>query len=171
MIDVEFDFDEYEFRNVQKCDVNILYEWMKKNNNKYDVISLDKQLLYRRYLEYYFAEDEFFIKVLKGGKIDGIIKGNINGENKNDLFLWYFLVDEDNRNKGEGRKIIDTFSNYMCKKYQLKNIKAGVSSENSDALSFWESLGFEEFRISEKFFQISDTDFENLVIMNRRNIL
>lgn len=171
MLDVAFDYNEYEVKNIEECDVDVLYDWMKRNNTyKYDFISLDKQLLYRRYLEYYFDEDEFFVKVLKNGEIEGVIKGCINGDCKKDLFLWYFLIDKDNRNKGEGRKIINVFSQYVCKRYELKNVKVGVGSDNDGALNFWQSLGFEKFRVSKRFFQVSDTDFEDLVIMNKKFI-
>ena len=73
MLDVAFDYNEYKFRSVKECDINILSRWMKKNNNEDHVSLTDEQILYRRFLEYYITEDEFFIKVMKSGKIYGII--------------------------------------------------------------------------------------------------
>lgn len=167
MLDIAFDYDEYKFKNVKECDINIICKWMKENNNEDNMCMLDEQLLYRRFLEYYLTEDEFFVEVLKDDKLDGIIKGSINGENKNDLFLWFFVIEKENRNRGEGTRIINIFSEYMCENYSLNNIKAGVCSDNIKALNFWGSMGFKISRTTEKFFQISDTDFANLVIMNK----
>ena len=171
MLDVAFDYNEYEFSSVKECDINILYRWMKKNNNEDNVSMLDEQILYRRFLECYVTEDEFFIKVVKNNKIHGVIKGSINRDKKKELFLWLFVVDKENRNRGEGKRIIKIFLNYICKKYSLVSVKVGVSSDNIKALDFWEYLGFKVHRTCKNFFQISDTVFANLVVMNKEKIL
>ncbi len=170
MLDVTFDYNEYKFRSVKECDINILSKWMKENNNEDHVSIIDEQILYRRFLEYYITEDEFFIKVIKDKKIDGVIKGNIKRENTSELFLWFFIVDKNNRDKGEGKKIIKMFFEYINRKYSLEKIKVGVSSENKKALDFWRCLGFEIYRVTENFFEISEDIFENLVLLNKDKI-
>ena len=171
MLDVAFDYDGYKFRSVKECDINILSRWMKKNNNEDHVSLTDEQILYRRFLEYYITEDEFFIKVIKDEKIYGVIKGNITRENDMELFLWMFIIDKKNRDRGEGKKIIESFFEYACKKYSLVRIKVGVSSENKKALDFWKCLGFQVYRVSKNIFETSDEIFENLVLMNKEKVL
>ena len=171
MLDVAFNYNQYKFRGVKECDINILSRWMKKNNNEDHVSLTDEQILYRRFLEYYITEDEFFIKVIKNEKIYGVIKGNITRENDMELFLWMFIMDKSSRDRGEGKKIIETFFKYVSEKYSLVRIKVGVSSENKKALEFWKSLGFEIYRVSENFFETYDEMFENLVVMNKEKVL
>lgn len=171
MLDVAFDYNGYKFRSVKECDISILCKWIKQNNNEDHVSIVDEQILYRRFLECSITEDEFFIKVVKDNKINSIIKGSITEDDKMELFLWMFIIDKANRNKGEGKKIIEIFLKYICKEYSLMRVKVGVSSGNKKALNFWKCLGFEVYRTSKNFFLTSDEVFENLILMNKENVI
>lgn len=169
MVDINFDWDNYKFRSIKKDDLDVLSRWIEKNNHDESIkYSSDIQMLYRRYLEYYMTEDEVFIKVIKNDKIIAIFKGRFENFNKKELFLWLFIIEGSSRSEGIGSSIIKIIMKEFKNKYGINVIEAGVVENNIEGISFWNSLGFEVNRITEKFFTKENGENESLVIMRRK---
>ncbi|MDS0528007.1 GNAT family N-acetyltransferase [Clostridium sp. SHJSY1] len=165
MICVDFKYEDYTFESVEEDDLEYLGKWIKENNEEdRTCYSLDPQVFYRRYLEYYVADDECFVKVIKEKKLIAVFKGRL--EKKNELFIWLFIIDKKLRNKGEGSIIINRVIDYFKEKYFVDVVRTGVVESNIKGLSFWNSLGFDVSRIAKNFFDGTNND-RNLVIMNK----
>ena len=168
MLNIQFKYEEYEFSSIEETDLDILSEWIKSNNdNDNTCYSLDNQIFYRRFLEYYMTDSESFIKVCKEDKIVAVFKGRVELEKKNRLFIWLFVVDKSLRNKGVGTKIIETIMNYFIKTYNIETIEAGVIENNTSGIDFWNSMKFTVQRTVEDFFDDGEGKERNLVIMKR----
>lgn len=169
MINVEFNYKGYKFSNVVEKDLHDLIDWIKENNDQdKSCLSLDEQLFYRRYLEYFFSKEECFIKVTDvNDKIIAIFKGRIEEEKKSELFIWLFVISKKIRNEGIGTEIIDIIIKYFKDNYSVKNVEAGVVGNNMEGISFWNSLGFDVKRVSTKFFTGEKGKGQNLVVMKR----
>ena len=168
MLNIQFENEEYEFSSIVESDLDILSEWIKINNDTDNTCySLDEQIFYRRFLEYYMTDSESFIKVCKDNKIVAVFKGRLELESRNRLFIWLFLVDKSLRNKGVGTKIIETIMNYFIKTYKIETLEAGVVENNTSGIDFWNSMKFTVQRTVENFFDDGEGKERNLVIMKR----
>ena len=169
MVYVNFNHNEYKFSCVEERDLSVLNLWIKENNQEVSTLdSLDPQLFYRRFLEYYVTEDESFIKVTRNGEIIAVFKGRFEFNKKKELFIWLFIIEKRLRNEGVGTEIINEILECFKKQFNINMVQVGVVEKNIDGISFWKSLGFETRRISENFFQTDEIDNRNLVIMGKK---
>lgn len=168
MIEINFIHDSYNFSSIGKNDLEDIGEWVIKNDGEISSYSLvDLQILYRRFLEYYITEDEVYIKIVNenDNNIVGIFKGRF--EKKNEFFVWLFIIDEKLRNRGLGSEFLEVIIKYFSKDKEIKNIRVGIAKSNVEALSFWKSCKFEIERISKDFFERSNLEHEDMIIMKR----
>jgi len=169
MVYVNFNYNEYDFSSVEEDDLSALNLWIKKNNQEESNLdSLDPQLFYRRFLEYYVTKDESFIKVTRNGKIIATFKGRFEFNKKKELFIWLFITEKELRNEGIGTEIINKILEYFKKQFNINMVQVGVVEKNINGISFWSSLGFETMRISKNFFQTEEINNRNLVIMGKK---
>lgn len=170
VINIHFENKVYTFSSVVKEDLSKLSEWIKENNEEdHTCYSLDNQIFYRRFLEYYVTENESFIKVHKGSKLVAVFKGRLELENKRELFIWLFVVEKGLRNEGIGSEIVETIIEYFMKEYKIDTVEVGVVGSNLEGISFWNSRNFEVARVSKDFFEDKESKERNLVIMKRKN--
>ncbi|MCD3331341.1 GNAT family N-acetyltransferase, partial [Clostridium botulinum] len=78
MFDIKLEFDNIKILSIEKEDVSPIYKWIRCNNQFLqnegnENITYDK--FYEHFLEYYFSECEFFLKINKENKLIGIFKG------------------------------------------------------------------------------------------------
>lgn len=168
MVGVSFKFNDYIVSSVEEYGLEELNTWIKVNNNKDNICySLDNQMFYRRFLEYYVTESEYFLKVYRDGEIVGVFKGRLELEGKKELFIWLFVIKKELRNEGMGSEIIENIIEYFIGNYTVDTIKVGVIQDNLEGISFWNSNGFIVERVSKDFFQDEKGRARNLVIMQR----
>ena len=161
MIDIGFKFKDYLVSSVEEDGLEELNNWIKINNSEdHTCYSLDSQMFYRRFLEYYVTENEFFLEIHKNNELVGVFKGRLELENKKELFIWLFIIKKELRNEGYGSEIVAGVIEYF--------IKVGVVQNNLEGISFWDSKGFKVERIAKDFFQDEEENGRNLVIMQRQ---
>lgn len=168
MIDISFDFKDYKVSSVEEYGLEELNTWIKENNTEDNTCySLDSQMFYRRFLEYYVTENEYFLKIYKDNDLVGVFKGRLELESKNELFIWLFIIKKELRNEGYGSEIVEGVIEYFIRQYNIDTIKVGVIQNNLEGISFWDSKGFKIERIAKDFFQDEKENGRNLVIMQR----
>lgn len=168
MVKVDFTEENFSFKSIEEADLDTLEQWLKENNDEDDTCySLDSQIFYRRFLEYYVTEDECFIKIMKNNNIIGIFKGRLELEDKKELFIWLYVIDKEIRLKGYGSKIIESIIGYFKDKYSIETIKVGIVEENSVGLAFWQANGFSKIRSVKNFFQSENQENRGLTIVSR----
>ncbi|MDR5586137.1 MULTISPECIES: GNAT family N-acetyltransferase [Clostridium] len=168
MVDVEFYYEDFEITSVKKSDIDRLNKWIILNDKfSVDLFSLDQQLFFRRFLEYYLTEEELFLKIEKDNEIYGVFKGRLELQEKSELFIWLYLIDSRFRNKGLGKNMLIEILQYFKSKYCIECFKVGVNSKNKRAVKFWNNSGFNKLRIAKNFFEDSKYETSDLLILNK----
>ncbi|MFQ8921598.1 MAG: GNAT family N-acetyltransferase [Clostridium paraputrificum] len=169
MVDIDFEFKDYIVSSVEEDGLEELNNWIKINNSEdHTYYSLDSQMFYRRFLEYYVTENEFFLEIYKNNELVGVFKGRLELENKKELFIWLFIIKKELRNEGYGSEIVEGVIEYFMRLYTIDTIKVGVVQNNLEGISFWNSKGFKVERMTKDFFQDEEENGRNLVIMQRQ---
>lgn len=168
LIDVEFYYKDFKITSVKKSDINILNEWIILNDKfSVDLFSLDKQLFFRRFLEYYLTEEELFLKIEKDSEIYGVFKGRLELQEKSELFIWLYLIDSRFRNNGLGKSMLMEILQYFKNEYYINSFKVGVNLKNKKAIKFWNNVGFNKLRITKNFFEDNKYETSDLLILNK----
>ena len=166
MIQINFNYEDYKFSSINEKDVVELNEWIINNGRESSsCTSLDPQILYRRFLEYYFTEDEVYLKINKANNMIGIFKGRI--EENSRFFIWLFIIDKELRNKGIGSKLLEELTSYLEQDKGIKDIRVGVAESNQEAIAFWKRCYFKIDRISKNFFEGPNSQQKDMIIMKR----
>lgn len=168
MIQVRFSYQDYSFESVKEEDLECLAKWIKDNDKGENInnCSLDPQIFYRRFLEYYITDDETFIKVTKNNKVVAVFKGRFEEKRNKELIIWLFIMDKESRNRGNGALIIKKLIEHFRTAYSVNKVEVLVMQGNENGISFWNSLGFETSRVTKNFFEINDNK-RNLVVMKQ----
>lgn len=171
MLNVSFNYKDYKLSSVEENDLESLNSWMRENNTEdHTCYSLDNQIFYRRFLEYYVTDNECFLEIYKSGELIGVFKGRLELDDKKELFIWLYIVEKEIRNEGIGSELIDVIIKYFMEGYKIDTVKAGVVQNNLEGISFWDSKGFKAKRIAKDFFSDEVDRGRNLVIMEKGKI-
>ena len=89
MFNIDIKFENFSIMNVEEEDILKIENWMDNQQGfNIDVgLNYGTNELYERYLECYMSEGEYFLKVLCGSKLIGIIKGRIEFKNPNEVWI------------------------------------------------------------------------------------
>ncbi|HEY8893030.1 MAG TPA: GNAT family N-acetyltransferase [Clostridium sp.] len=166
MFNIDISFDDVSILNVAKEDVFKIKNWI----NKQQVINIDKGLnysikeFYERYLEYYVSEGEYFLKVLCGSELIGIIKGRIEFKNPNEVLIMCYLIESTPYGNGISDQIINEFLKHLYKNYGICNFYTFVSANNHDMLKLWKNNNFEISRVTSNFLEVDSKDTDILIL-------
>ncbi len=96
MFNIDIVSHDVSIMNVEKEDIVKIEKWI--NNQRVLNIAAKKNYgiveFYERYLEYYVSEGEYFVKVLFGSELIGIIKGRIEFKNPNEVWIMCYLLED-----------------------------------------------------------------------------
>lgn len=156
MFDIKIEFDKIQIQSVEKDDLKVIYDWIKVNDDysqdRYSM-EINYEEFYQRFLEYYFSECEFFLKVNKREKLVGIFKGRTEFKNPNEVWLSYLSVDKEFRKSGLGSKVLQRILKYFYNDCGIFNFYAKTNDDKS--VNFW---------IKNDFYVVND--FENTNLQN-----
>lgn len=168
MIDIKFYYKDFKITSVRNCDIDKLNKWIILNDkSNIDLFSLDEQLFFRRFLEYYLANEEVFLKIEKNNEIYGVFKGRLELKEKPELFIWLYLIDNRYRDKGFGKNIMLEIFKYFKKRCCIEIFKVGVNSNNTQGINFWYNVGFNKLRITKNFFEDDKYESSDLIILKK----
>ena len=168
MLQTDFSYGDYKFKSIRSSDVERVVNWIRDNiDEKESYYSLDSDIFYRRFLEYYISENECFMEIYKNNQLVAVFKGRLEKMNHKELVIWFFVMDKLKRNEGIGTSIIDLNIKYFKEVHNIDDILVGVVQNNMEGISFWNSMGFDVSRISRNFFDGYEEKDRNLVIMKK----
>ncbi|NFF60276.1 GNAT family N-acetyltransferase [Clostridium botulinum] len=139
MFDIKLEFDNIKIFSIEKEDVNPIYKWIRCNdqylqNECNENITYDE--FYEHFLEYYFSECEFFLKINKKNKLIGIFKGRTEFKNPNEVWIKYFLIDKEYRNYGLGSKVLNEILKYFSNDCGIFNFYTNIEDGQSNCIKF-----------------------------------
>lgn len=142
MFDVKLNFEDVEISSLEKEDLDDVYNWLKNQYLYLENERLQKRDFYERFLEYYINECEFFVKIKKRGQLIGILKGNIEFKNPNEVWLSYFLLDYRLTQNGIGSSILNSVMKYFEKDCGISNFYINLKEESLFSVEFWRKNNF-----------------------------
>jgi RimJ/RimL family protein N-acetyltransferase len=163
MFDIHINIDDISISSIEKEDIISIQKWINFQNCNLKDKMLGLREFYERFLEYYVSEVEFFLKINKQDTLIGVLKGRIEFKNPNEVWLWYFLLDNNYRGKGIGSNIIKSVQNYFSNELGIYDFYTGVCEQDIRVLKFWSKNGYKLIRVSKGFFNINGKD-ENMMI-------
>jgi RimJ/RimL family protein N-acetyltransferase len=96
--------------------------------------------------------DKFLIGIFASGKLIGVLDVIRDYPEKNIWFIGLLMLEPEQRSKGIGASIIDSFGNWALG-LGARQLRLSVAEENIRALKFWRRMGFKEAsgRLQKKF--------------------
>ena len=100
MLQTDFSYGDYKFKSIRSSDVERVVNWIRDNiDEKESYYSLDSDIFYRRFLEYYISENECFMEIYKNNQLVAVFKGRLEKMNHKELVIWFFVMDKLKRNE------------------------------------------------------------------------
>lgn len=165
MLGLEINFKDINITNIEKKDLTQIQAWMESEKEfVYGENSLEE--LYERYLESYISECEFFLKINKKNKLIGILKGRLELKNPNEVWIWFFYLNNEYRNVGLGAEIVEQIINYFSDEYGIDIYFTRIIKSDGDNVMFWKNVGFKVVRMVKNFYCI-DNKYMDMLIMKK----
>ncbi|MBZ9608555.1 GNAT family N-acetyltransferase [Clostridium estertheticum] len=166
MFNIDIKFDDVSIMNVEKEDILKIKNWTNKQQafNIEARLNYDIKEFYERYLECYVSEGEYFLKVLHGSELIGIIKGRIEFKNPNEVWIMCYLIEIRLYDADISNIIINEFSKHLHENYGMCHFYTFVSSNNNAMVEFWKRNNFEESRVTSNFFKINSEDKDIIIL-------
>jgi RimJ/RimL family protein N-acetyltransferase len=165
MLELEINFNDINVSNVEKKDLTQIQAWMEVEKQfVYGENSLEE--LYERYLESYISECEFFLKINKKNELIGILKGRLEFKNPNEVWIWFFYLNNEYRTIDVGVKIIQELINYFFDEYGIDIYFTRIIKADGENVGFWKNIGFKIVRMVKDFYCI-DGKYMDMLIMKK----
>ncbi|MGH4125923.1 MAG: GNAT family N-acetyltransferase [Clostridium sp.] len=172
MFNIDIVFDDVSIMSVEKEDIIKIEKWI----NSQQVFNIDASQdygimeFYERYLEYYLSEGEYFLKVMRGSELIGIIKGRIEFKNPNEVWIMCYLIEFRLYSLEISNTIINEFLKHLYKNYGIRNFYTFVSADNQAMLKLWKNNKFEISRVTSNFLEINKQDKDILILKKEFDI-
>lgn len=161
-------------KKIDKENIDKLLEWYVYDSDPYKYATgvIDKKtsiLQLKSMLDSLNDEGNFLagIYLSNSNVMIGMLKGSINFKKEPLLWINVFLIDKQYQNKGYGTSAVCMLFSFFKENYNISRSLISVSECNSKAISFWEKLGFKEYkRINE----VSDSHGLNPAIVLSKNL-
>ncbi len=166
MFNIDISFDDISIMNVEKEDIFKIKNWINNQQN-FDIedgLNYGIKEFYERYLEYYVSEGEYFLKVLCGSELIGIIKGRIEFKNPNEVWIMCYLIEFKLYGDKISTTIINEFLKHLYDNYGISNFYTFVSANNQDMLKLWKNNNFEIIRVTNSFLELDDEEKDILIL-------
>lgn len=158
MLNVNFVYDNISVNSIEKKDMEKVGIWLSKKNDINNKIFNLKEFN-DRFLEYYISESEFFLKVEINNDIIGIIKGRIEYKNVNQIWFWYFNIEEKSLSSLVLKQTIDFFKN----QFSIDDFYA-IADEKSGLMEFYKDNKFVLSRVSKNFFKSENDNLDMFIL-------
>lgn len=163
MLNVNFTYDNIFINSIEEKDKESVGSWLSRKDDKNNKIFNLKEFN-DRFLEYYISESEFFLKVERGSRIIGVIKGRIEYKNENQIWFWYFNIEDQSLSSLLLKHTIEFFKN----EFSINDFYA-VVDEKSELMGFYKENKFMLSRVSKNFFK-SENDNLDMFILKLSNL-
>jgi len=171
MFNIDIMFDDVSIMSVEKEDIIKIENWINRQQGFNIDAGQDYGIkeFYERYLEYYVSEGEYFLKVMRGSDLIGIIKGRIEFKNPNEVWIMCYLIEFRLYVLDISTTIIKEFIKHLYINYGIRNFYTYVSSDNHSMLKLWKNNNFEISRVTSNFLEINSKDKDILILKKEFN--
>ena len=169
MFDINFKFEDINISSMESPDIVPAMEWLDAEKNKGNLHEkhLNIKELRERFLESYLSEGEFFLKIIKEKQFVGILKGRIEFKNSNEVWILYYIIDRNLKNKGIDSIILENLTSYFYKELGIYSFFTVVSEDNLEIEAFWNRNGFSLVRVAENYFDNEGKNINMLIFKKK----
>lgn len=169
MLDVEIGFNDINVSRVEREDLPQIQRWME----------LEKQFiggknnleeLTERFLESYISECEFFLKINKKEDIIGILKGRLEFKIPNEVWIWFFYINNKYRKTSLNIEIIQQLINYFTEEYGIDVFFTRIAKNDFENIHLWKAVGFRVVRMVKNFYRIDGKYMDMLIMKKYRRV-
>ncbi|MCX7883858.1 MAG: GNAT family N-acetyltransferase [Caloramator sp.] len=150
MISIEIVNDNYIIRNIKVEDLNDALYCINHSEENFKTFRKDNRLTYNdimeRYLESLTNSLEFFCGIFIKEKLIGIIKGRIENNIQNELWMMSIIILKKFRMRGLGTSILKSIEEYFFNNYSVNIFCALVEDENISGKHFWDKNNYKMLR-------------------------
>lgn len=165
MLDIKMEFNDIKVSNINKEDLVEVQKWMECQK-KFLQEETDATGLKERFLESYISECEFFLKINKHSKLIGILKGRLEFKNPNEVWIWFFYINDNYRNTQLSNITAKEIMKYFFNQYGIDIFFVRIIKEDKEILNFWKSLEFRSVRMVKNFYKING-EYKDMIIMKK----
>jgi len=166
MFEVSMQFDDINISSIESEDLECIQNWLNLEKEFSKKNNLEFQDLYKRFLEYYASECEFFLKINKCNKLIGIVKGRIEFKNPNEVWFSFYLLDSNERGRGQGSRILNSIIRCFNERYGISKFFVAALANEVDMLKFFKKNKFELQRVSKNFYSMEGS-YKDMLLLRR----
>jgi ribosomal protein S18 acetylase RimI-like enzyme len=170
MLSLNIQNDIVYFKDIKPEHLPKILDWYNKVDDFKFATGIDKAItldaLIRKYAEVAICSEEFFAGIFlkEEEKMIGIIKGRLDHENKNSVWISSIVIDPAYQNKGYGKSAVNLLLRKLEQSCKIESAFLSVIEENTQGRRFWASQNFKEMRRIENHIKLQDKQ-QNIIIM------
>ncbi|NLY44359.1 MAG: GNAT family N-acetyltransferase [Clostridiaceae bacterium] len=150
MLSLNLKYGDLSVDDIKREDLPNVLRWYNMTHMYKYATGIDRAIslsqLVEKYLKIIKCEREFFTGIRIKGALIGILKGRVNKESPNTLWISLLLIDSHYQRRGYGKTVINMISDYFRYRYHVKRIFVTVIQDNIQGINFWRKNGFEIIR-------------------------
>ena len=161
MLEVSLNFDDIKITNILVDDLSEIQK-QREYDEQFSLSTLSE-----RFLESLLSECEYFLKISKGGRLLGFIKGRVEFKNPNEAWVWFYHMVEGEEGDLLASEVVKRIFRYLNQEYDVGEFYIRVPSEDEQAIRFWKTLGFKPLRMVKDFYHIGGQKMDMLILENK----
>lgn len=166
MMLVKIHTPEISISNIEIGEIEFIKKWLTIEYEKLPKSDIVTELsgIEDRILECILSESEFFLKISKEDKVIGVLKGRIEFDDRNKLWILFFFLGEEYRKKGLGLKVLNLVTNNFKNKFSINEFYTLVEENEKGVYEFFHKEHFKIIRVSKEFYP---SEKRKVLIMNK----
>lgn len=172
MLSLNIHADTVYFKDIKLEHLPQILKWYNKIDDFKFATGIDKPMtlenLMEKYAEVAICINEFFVGIYcqKDNQMIGILKGRLEYENKNSVWISSIVIDQVFQNKGYGSLSIKMLLDHLKQFNRIKDAYLAVIEVNEQGIGFWNKNCFSEIRKIQNHIKLQDKH-QNVIIMHR----
>ncbi|MHC1720766.1 MAG: GNAT family N-acetyltransferase [Clostridiaceae bacterium] len=161
MLEVSLNFRDIKITNILVDDLSEIQKQIEYDEQ----FSLAR--LSERFLESYLSECEYFLKISKGDRLLGFIKGRVEFKNPNEAWVWFYHIVEGEEGDKLAAEVVEHLFCYLNREYDVGEFYIRVPLGEEQAINFWKTMGFKPLRLVKDFYYIGGQKMDMLILENK----
>ncbi|WBW95876.1 GNAT family N-acetyltransferase [Oceanirhabdus sp. W0125-5] len=167
MLSIYGKLDNYHITSVGKEDLDYMHKWYNHQQllNQHESRTLNKDEFYDSFLGYVISNQEFFLKISIEDRTVGMVKGHLNNEEKNELWLTDVIMDKEVIEEEVFKKLIDGIIKILDEELNIDECYVGVFISTEENRKRWNKNGFNHVRTVHNYFSINNVKIDGEIMV------
>lgn len=174
MLTINLQLDNLIIKDIAKENLTDVLNLYNQNKQNIYATGIDRRMsstdINEKYLEVLVNSHEFFTGIFRksdaGLQMVGVVKGRIDYENSDEVWISSVLIDNCCQRLGIGTNVVTALIDIFNKCYDVNKFYIGIIAGNEVGKHFWQKLGFAYFRTIEQYIELKSLAVD-LIIMKK----